>query len=116
MEGEQKIRLQGDPYLADAEISKVGLKKLVSKGEIVFFCQLRCDEDDTKEHKDWPELMEVLKEYKNVLAEPHTLPPDRETNHRISRIPRSQPINVHPYCYPHYQKNEIERLTWEMLN
>lgn len=88
----------------------------MSRGEIAFFCQLGCEEKEAKERKAWPELMEVLKEFEDVLVEPQKLLPDRETNHQISLLPGSQPINVHPYHYPHYQKNEIERITREMLS
>lgn len=44
------------------------------------------------------------------------LPPDRPTNHRISLVSGTQPINVRPYRHPHYMKNEIEKLTNEMLH
>lgn len=116
-DGERKVRLQGGrPHLANSEISKAGLRKVMSKGEIAFFCQLRCEEREAKERKDWHELTEVLKEYGDVLAEPHKLSSDQQINHQISLMSGSQPINVHPYRYPHYQKNEIERLTREMLS
>lgn len=49
------------------------------------------------------------------MAEPQSLPPDRPTNHRITLLPNAQPVNVQPYRYSHYLKNEIEKLTNEML-
>lgn len=113
--GERKVRLQGDPHLADSEILKAGLRKLMAKDEVAYFCHLRCEEVEVKEHRTCRELTEVLEEFEDVLAEPHKLPPDRVKNHRITLLPGSQPVNVHPYRYPHFQKSEIERLTREML-
>lgn len=115
-DGERKVRLQGDSHLADSEISKTRLKKLIAKGEIAYFCQLRFEETEAKEQRPWPELKEVLEEFKDVLAEPLKLPLDRETNHHITLLPGSQPVNMHPYRYPYYQKIETERPTQEMLN
>lgn len=59
-DGARKVRLQGDPHLADSEILKSGLRRLMAKGEIGFFCQLRCEEE-RKEIEAWPELTNVLK-------------------------------------------------------
>lgn len=47
--------------------------------------------------------------------EPHSLPLHSPTNHRISLLLGSQPVNVQPYLYPHYLNLEIEKLTNEML-
>lgn len=85
--GEQKVQLQGDPHLADSEISKAGLRKLIAKDEVAYFCQLRCEEVELKEHRPCRELTEVLEEFEDVLKEPQKLPPDRESNHRITLLP-----------------------------
>lgn len=36
-------------------------------------------------------------------------------DHHIELIPGARPVNINPYKYPHFQKNEIERLTAEMI-
>lgn len=58
----------------------------------------------------------MLEKYEEILAEPSELPPDPKTNHNITLVAGLQPVNVHPYRYPHYQKNEIENMTNEMLH
>ena len=46
---------------------------------------------------------------------PDDLPPPRSVDHSIILKEGTNPINVCPYRYPHIQKNEIERLVFEML-
>jgi len=43
------------------------------------------------------------------------LPPTRSHDHRILLLPNQPPINTRRYKYPHYQKNEIEKLVKEFL-
>ena len=45
-----------------------------------------------------------------------TLPPSQPTDHTITLLPNSAPVNVRPYCYPHYQKKEIENQVASMLS
>ncbi|RVX18944.1 Retrovirus-related Pol polyprotein from transposon 297 [Vitis vinifera] len=42
--------------------------------------------------------------------------PHRTIDHKIHLIPNSKPVNVRPYRYPHFQKNEMEKLIREMLD
>ena len=46
----------------------------------------------------------------------HRLPPERDIVHKIELQQGSQPVHVKPYKYPHFQKEEIDRLVTEMLN
>ncbi|XP_075659330.1 uncharacterized protein LOC142629260 [Castanea sativa] len=61
------------------------------------------------------ELQPLLQEFHQVLEEPRTLPPSREFHHQISLKEGTAPVNVRPYRYAHFQKNEIERQVKEML-
>jgi hypothetical protein len=54
-------------------------------------------------------------QYPTIFEPPVGLPPARITDHHISLVEGSNPVNVRPYRYPHFQKNEIERLIKEML-
>lgn len=60
-------------------------------------------------------MQQVIAKYQNVFAEPVGLPPFRSRNHHIELIHGSTPPNLHPYRYPFYQKSEIEKLVFEML-
>lgn len=57
----------------------------------------------------------VLEEHRRVFDLPEGMPPARPFDHRIHLLPHSKPINVCPYRYPYFQKNEIKRQVKEML-
>jgi hypothetical protein len=58
---------------------------------------------------DRPFIDDLLREYDDVFAEPHELPPSRPYDHRIHLLPGTAPVAVRPYCYPQLQKDELER-------
>ena len=62
---------------------------------------------------DW--VSAVLNEYEDVFQEPQGLPPSRRHDHAIVLKEGANIPNLRPYRYPHYQKNEIERLVDDML-
>ena len=55
------------------------------------------------------------KEIQSVFGELRGLPPRRSEYHRIPLLPGSGPVSVKPYRYPHYQKQENEKMGDEML-
>lgn len=112
---DQRIHIQGDPHLADFEISMSGLRRPVAREEVAYFCHLWCEEPPEAPTPIWPELFGVLEEFRDMLEESRVLPRTGPTDHRITLAEGVQPVKVNPYRYPHYQKNEIERLTSEML-
>jgi hypothetical protein len=57
----------------------------------------------------------MLQNYEEIFKEPQGLPPNRQRNHRIVLQAGSSPVNVRPYRYPHYQKNEIESIVTSLL-
>jgi len=52
----------------------------------------------------------------DIFSDPTSLPPQRERDHLIHLIPGANPVNVGPYRYPQFQKNEIEKLISKMLD
>ncbi|XP_047979109.1 uncharacterized protein LOC125221028 [Salvia hispanica] len=63
-----------------------------------------------------PVISAVLASHRGVFHLPSGLPPARKFDHRIHLLPNSKPINVRPYRYPYFQKNEIERQVRDMLD
>lgn len=62
-----------------------------------------------------PDISQLISNYYVIFSEPQGLPPVREFDHRIPLKDESKPINVHPYRYAHYQKEEIKRQVHDML-
>lgn len=60
-------------------------------------------------------LQGLLSEYYDLFEEPKSLPPFSSHNHSIPLIFNVEPVNIRPYRYPHFQKEEIERRVEEML-
>ena len=64
-----------------------------------------------------PAWMEgILEEYHEIFQDPSGLPPSRRQDHSIELKNGVEIPNIRPYRYPHYQKNEIEKLVDDMLN
>ena len=61
------------------------------------------------------DLQALLTKFSHLFQKPTDLPPPRIHDHHIHLLPNSQPINVKPYRYPHYQKEIIAQLISEML-
>jgi hypothetical protein len=57
----------------------------------------------------------LLDSFSNIFSEPQGLPLVRSHEHQIKLRPESGPVNVRPYKYPHYQKNEIEKIVLDLL-
>ncbi|CAM8999668.1 unnamed protein product [Rhodiola kirilowii] len=60
-------------------------------------------------------LTALLSTFKEVFLPPCGLPPVRATDHSIPLIAGTNPVNVRPYRYPHFQKTEIETMIQTML-
>ncbi|GJU09147.1 hypothetical protein Tco_1125577, partial [Tanacetum coccineum] len=61
------------------------------------------------------DLPNILTSFTSLFCSLPQLPPHRDTDHRIHLIPSTNPINVRPYRYPHYQKDVMEKMVSEML-
>ncbi|GJR78670.1 transposon ty3-G gag-pol polyprotein [Tanacetum coccineum] len=66
--------------------------------------------------KLYPDLEQLLLEFEDVFAVPHTLPPQRKFDHRIPLKDESVAINVRSYRYPLAQKDAIEAMIKELLD
>ena len=74
----------------------------------------------TVEGSSWdgtqPDMQQILGEFEDVFQEPFKLPPLREIDHHIPLKEGTQPINVRPYRYAYFQKEEIEKQVQAMLD
>lgn len=62
-----------------------------------------------------PAIQQLLETVSTLFQHPPGLPPARQTDHHIHLLPNAAPVNVRPYRYPHYQKQEIEQQVEAML-
>ncbi|KAL4592534.1 hypothetical protein LXL04_005533 [Taraxacum kok-saghyz] len=108
--------LKGDPSL---ECSRVTLKNMVrtlrhtKQGYVI---QLNHIVDHEIEGKTLEFLFDLLHEYVDVFDMPDGLPPTRGREHTIRLRERTDPVSVRPYPYPQFQKEDISKLTKEMLS
>ncbi|KAL4385004.1 hypothetical protein GQ457_15G026090 [Hibiscus cannabinus] len=61
------------------------------------------------------EMHQLLRDFKDVFEEPTTLPPERGKDHRIPLLDENSVVKIRPYRYLAYQKDEIEKMTRELL-
>ncbi|XP_042032261.1 uncharacterized protein LOC121778950 [Salvia splendens] len=61
------------------------------------------------------EIRSVLEYHRDVFGLPSGVPPIRKFDHKIHLLPNAKPVNVRPYRYPYFQKNEIEKQVKDML-
>jgi hypothetical protein len=85
------------------------------QGQLFFVIYLQANEKVTWADTN-PDMQQILKDYTEVFKEPTTLPPPRDIDHHINLKEGTEPINVRPYRYAHFQKTEIEKQVNEMLN
>lgn len=109
--------LKGEPSLARSAASFKSIIKAINdegQGFLLEYQNLQVESEANTNLSDW--LESVLGEYKEVFQEPTGLPPPRRQDHAIVLKEGADIPNLRPYRYPHYQKNEIERLVDDMLN
>lgn len=113
----RRIELKGDANLCKLEPTlKAIVHTLVegAEGNLVEYSgmfQGGNPEEQTME----PRLAGLLEEYCGLFREPIRLAPKRNHEHAIRLLSNAQPPNSRPYRYPHFQKNEIEKIVKEML-
>ncbi|KAI4318180.1 hypothetical protein L6164_025983 [Bauhinia variegata] len=115
----QIVELVGDTEPISAEASLHQLKRIIqTEGVDTFyhFQLLSPPTLPTESQNLEPSIEALLQRYPSLFDTPTNLPPVRQTDHAIPLIDGSNPVNVRPYRYPHFQKQEIEKLLREMLD
>ena len=104
----------GDEGIQLASISE--LTKAIHQHNAIFAICLQISPAKSKIQPTHPDMEAILHEFADILKEPTGLPPARGVDHDISLKDGTEPINVRPYRYAYYQKEEIEKQVQEMLN
>lgn len=113
--GGKWVKLQGDPTLGTSLVSLKSLERELRRerqGVLVEFSNTEV-EGGTRSIPEF--LQQVLGRFQDIFREPTGLPPPRHLEHQIILKDGSAPVNVRPYRYPHFQKDEIERMIRDML-
>ena len=111
------VELRGDKDTQMGLITPPQLRRLCRKpeGAICFHISVIAEDIPSSSSPTWPpELHALLLEFRQLFQNLQSLPPPRTTDHHIHLLPQATPVNVRPYRYPHYQKQEIE-LQVEMM-
>lgn len=110
--------LKGDPSLECAKITLKNMFRTLRTSGGRFLIQVnQVDEapENQKEENIPRELSQVIDEFEDVFHMPTGLPPERGQEHAITLKAGVDPVSVRPYRYPQVQKDEISKLTREML-
>ncbi|XP_022013899.1 uncharacterized protein LOC110913370 [Helianthus annuus] len=112
----KQVVWKGDSPLQAQPIQFNGLRRLAHTDSIDSFFHVSLAVPPVSFTPDYPpDIVQIISEFASVFQPPSKLPPARSQDHAISLILNSSPVSVRPYRYPHFQKNEIERLVAEML-
>ncbi|KAG9444941.1 hypothetical protein H6P81_016281 [Aristolochia fimbriata] len=113
----QKIHWQGEQALVAREVQLHCLRRMVNTQSVAQFYRLQLLPTAAPIVMNYPEeLSSILEEYADIFSKTQGLPPSRARDHAIHLIPNAHPVNVKPYRYPHFQKQEMEKLVVEMLS
>ncbi|XP_026459333.1 uncharacterized protein LOC113359994 [Papaver somniferum] len=61
-------------------------------------------------------VSDLLLRFSDLFTSPTDLPPQKKYDHRIPLLPNSTPVNVRPYRYPYFQKEDIEKIVKELID
>ena len=120
--GGQTKSLKGDPNLDKTMISLKAMLRTIKHEKQGVYMELSHLESDSTERQwqenieDQPrELIELLSLFQHLFRTTSELPLIKGHEHAIVLQEGSLPVNVRPYRYPQFQKDEIEWLIKEML-
>jgi len=111
-----RIHLSGVPKPPPEVTSLHQLQRLVSTDSIDICLQLELISPDSKpDPPAHPQVSLILTKNETLFQKPTSLPPQRPGDHKIPLQHPGNLVNVRPYRYPRFQKQEIENQIKEML-
>jgi len=98
-------------------ISSHRMEKLLKKCQFGIIAQLHSIQAvEIPSPISHPDIQSLLSKHQFVFDNPQGLPPSLGTHdHSIPLVPSSIAPNVHPYCHPFSQKDEIEKIVQKLL-
>ena len=104
------VELQGDTETTLNSLSSSQFHRLLhNQPKSLYFHVAILHDDNSMVNPDIdPIIQELIDRFHLLFQAPEQLPPARPTDHRIHLVPHATPVNVRPYRYPHFQKQEIE--------
>ncbi|KAD4586659.1 hypothetical protein E3N88_24260 [Mikania micrantha] len=113
---DNRVVWQGESIPTVEPIQFHGLRKLASSAAIAQYFHLTLSPPQSlTQPTQSPDIQKLLTDFALVFQPPSGLPPTRIQDHDITLLPDSAPVAVRPYRYPHFQKQEVERLVQDML-
>lgn len=111
---EQRVKING---LQNKKITKAHCEEITKEAKMGQACfALTIQEVKHVVPEVDAEMRQLLLQFDDVFQVPSQLPPSREIEHHITLKEGSNPVNVRPYRYAHFQKEEIEKQVNEMLH
>lgn len=117
-QGAQQVKLQGRSNHSPKEISHQQVKRLISSNKASTYYPIQgspTPQTTPTPPSLPPQIQCLLHRFTHLFQQPTSLPPTRPTDHAIHLKPSQPPVNVRPYRYPYFQKQEIEKQVDDML-
>ncbi|XP_040870975.1 uncharacterized protein [Glycine max] len=115
---DQLVTLQGDTEDTLGMLSSSQFWRLLRRQSPGLYFHITVAPSDTNliSSADFPEdIRSLLTKFDSLFHPLQDMPPARETDHHIHLLPQATPVNVRPYRYPYFQKQEIEAQVASML-
>lgn len=108
----QRYTLQG---LRRSELEALNNKQIQHLEGDGYFLQITLCAKPTPDVLFNEEVASLLQQYDKVFSDSSMLLPQRNHDHAIPLQDNCGPVSIRPYRYPHYQKEEIEKMVKELL-
>jgi len=115
--GGKLIELKGDRERDLEQVTPSQLRRLLHTNPTSSFFHIRLENHTSLQPTTHmiSVIASLLTKYSSLFQPPTTLPPSWSTDHSITLLPNTAPVNVKPYRYPYFHKQEIEGQVNAML-
>lgn len=118
---QRNITIHGLQRAKIGEVKSEEIEREAKRGHSIFALTIQHHNHDEVDVGESPTtapegIRRLLVQFESVFQPPTTLPPRRDIEHHIALKEGSDPVNVRPYRYAHFQKEEIERQVQAMLD